>query len=142
MFQPTPTCNKVDFGERCPQMIFQKINQSPESRRILQQGADIAAKRGRAVSYLRGPVWLPTELRSPGEAGSRHVLPGAGKGKDGQRGEELAASPPVRAPGSAPSPARPHPRPHRKSTPGTGKSGKDRTRSRTLPSRSSLTSAS
>lgn len=69
MFQPTLTCNKVDLGERRPQMIFQKINQSPESGRILQQGADIAAKRGRAVRYLRGLGWLLPQLLSPGEAG-------------------------------------------------------------------------
>lgn len=35
------TCNDIDSGEGCPQVIFQKINQSLESYRILQQGADI-----------------------------------------------------------------------------------------------------
>lgn len=43
--QPTLTRNEVDFRERCPHMILQQINQSPERHRILQQGADIAAMR-------------------------------------------------------------------------------------------------
>lgn len=68
-FQPTLTCDKVDLGERRPQMIFQKIKQSPESCRILQQRADIAAKRGRTVSTL---------LLSPGEAGSDRSTQGEG----------------------------------------------------------------
>lgn len=53
--QPTLTHNEVDFRERCPHMILQKINQSPERHRILQQGGDISVMReGRS----EGPAGL------------------------------------------------------------------------------------
>lgn len=66
-------------------MIFQKINQSLESYRILQQGADITANRGRAVSKqprgvsdaattARGHISCPGRAPAPSPS-LRHLLP-------------------------------------------------------------------